>query len=135
MTVGSSLAGGTRCALPVSTLPANPTVRTLGVNVDRTIRSVTWRSSAFTPRAGRRDRVTVAIGRHARLSAAIYHGSTLLRQVWTNQPVEAGTYAWTWDGRTSTGAYAAPGTYSVVVRANSAIGGSWFGRAVVVRAP
>jgi spore germination protein YaaH/flagellar hook assembly protein FlgD len=114
---------------------ANPTVRTLGINVDRTIRSVTWRSSAFTPRAGQKDRVTVVIGRHARLSAGIYHGSTLIRQVWTNQPVDAGTYGWTWDGRTSTGAFAAPGTYSVVVRASSAIGGSWFGRTVVVRAP
>jgi len=72
---------------------------------------------------------------HARLSAAIYRGSTLVRQVWTNQPVDAGTYGWTWDGRTSTGAFAAPGTYSVIVRATSAIGGSSFGRTVVVRAP
>ena len=113
----------------------NPTVRTLGVNVDRTIRSVAWRSAAFTPRAGQKDRVTVVVGRHARLSAAIYRGSTLVRQVWTNQPVDAGTYGWTWDGRMSTGAFAAAGTYSVIVRATSVIGGSSFRRTVVVRAP
>jgi len=113
----------------------NPTVRTLGVNVDRTIRLVAWQSAAFTPRAGQKDRLTAVVGRHARLSAAIYRGSTLVRQVWTNQPVDAGTYGWTWDGRTSTGAFAAPGTYSVIVRATSAIGGSSFGRTVVVRAP
>jgi spore germination protein YaaH/flagellar hook assembly protein FlgD len=114
---------------------ANPTVRTLGVNVDRTIRSVAWGRTAFTPRVGQKDRFTVAVGRHARLGAAIYQGSTLVRQIWTSQPVDAGTYGWTWDGRTSSGAFAAPGTYSVVVHAISAIGGSWFGRTVVVRAP
>jgi spore germination protein YaaH/flagellar hook assembly protein FlgD len=113
----------------------NLTVRTLGVTVDRTIRSVTWGRSAFTPRAAQKDRLTAVIGRHARVSAAIYRGSALIRQIWTNQPLDAGTYGWTWDGRTSTGAFAAPGTYSVVVRANSTIGGSWFGRTVVVRAP
>ena len=113
----------------------NPTVRTVGVNVDQTIRTVTWTSNGFTPRAGQKDRFTAAIGRHARISAAIYQGSTLIRQVWTDQPVDAGTYGWTWDGRTSTGAFAPPGTYSVVVRATSSIGGSWFGRTVVVRVP
>jgi hypothetical protein len=96
---------------------------------------VAWRSSTFTPRAGQKNRLTVSVGRHARISAAIYHGSTLIRQVWTNQPVDAGTYGWTWDGGTSTGAIAAPGAYSVIVRATSAIGGSSFGRTVVVRGP
>jgi flagellar hook capping protein FlgD len=114
---------------------ANPTVRTIGMSVDRTIRSVSWSRSAFAPRAGQKDRLTVGVGRHTRLSAAIYQGSTLVRQIWSSVPVDAGSYGWTWDGRTSSGAFAAPGTYTVIVRSASAIGGSWFARTVVVRAP
>jgi spore germination protein YaaH/flagellar hook assembly protein FlgD len=112
----------------------NPTVRNIPVTVDRSIRSVTWSQSSFTPGPGRTDRFAVVLGRHVRLSASMYLGSTLVRRVWTNQPVDAGTYRWTWNGRTATGAWAAPGTYRVVVDAASGIGWSRYTRSVTVLA-
>jgi hypothetical protein len=47
----------------------------------------------------------------------------------------AGTYGWTWNGRTAAGAFVKPGSYQVVVDAVSSIGASRTGRSVTVRAP
>ena len=111
----------------------NPSVAQAIVGVDRTIRTVTWSSPSFRPAAGGKDRVTVALRRPANVSVSVYLGTTLVRRMSFRAAV-AGTYGWTWDGRTSTGAVAGPGTYKAVVAATSWVGWSSYTKSVVVRA-
>ena len=111
----------------------NRTVTNTTVLVDRTIRSIRWTDGSFDPRAGQRSQVRIDLRRSAVLSVRIYRGSTFVRTVWTNRSFGAGVHAWNWNGRTSTGAYAAPGTYRVVVWARSWIGTTWLSRNVVVQ--
>jgi len=59
---------------------------------------------------------------------AVYQGDTLIRKVWTDKALTSGTYGWTWNGKTSSGAYAKPGTYRVLVTAASAYGTTWLYR-------
>jgi spore germination protein YaaH/flagellar hook assembly protein FlgD len=113
----------------------NQTTRDLQVRVDRTIRSLAWARSSFTPRAGQKDRFTLVLRRKATVTVAIYQGSTLVRRIWTGRALAAGTYGWTWNGRTAAGAFVKPGSYKVVVDAVSSIGPSRTGRSVTVRAP
>jgi len=113
----------------------NPTVRLVTVHVDRTIRSLTWAHASFVPRAGGRDRMTFVLHRRATVTVAIYQGATLVRRIWTGRSLAAGTYGWTWSGKTAAGGYVKPGTYRVVVTAASWVGTSWFARNVTVKAP
>ena len=113
----------------------NQTIREMIVRVDRTIRSLTWARSAFTPKAGQKDRLTFVLRRKATVTVAIYQGSTLVRRIWTGRALPAGTYGWTWSGKTAAGAFVKPGTYRVIVDATSSIGPSRFARGVIVRAP
>ena len=113
----------------------NQTVRKMTVGVDRTIRSVTWSRSSFVPRAGQKARVTFVLRRSATVSVSIYQGTTLVRKVWTTRVLAAGTYGWTWNGKTADGAFVRPGTYRAVIDATSWIGRSWFNRSVTVKAP
>ena len=113
----------------------NQTTRDLQVRVDRTIRSLAWARSAFTPRAGQKDRFTLVLRRKATVTVAIYQGSTLVRRIWTGRALAAGTYGWTWNGRSGAGAFVKPGSYKVVVDAVSSIGPSRTSRSVTVRAP
>jgi spore germination protein YaaH/flagellar hook assembly protein FlgD len=112
----------------------NLTTRVLTVRVDRTIRTLTWSRSSFAPRSGTKDRFTMVLRRTATVTVSIYQGSTLVRRIWTGRRLAAGTYGWTWTGKTAAGAYVAPGKYKVVVEATSWIGWSRFARGVVVRA-
>ncbi len=89
---------------------------------------MTWARSSFTPRAGQKDRLTLVLRRKATVTVAIYQGSTLVRRIWTGRALAAGTYGWTWNGKTAAGAFVKPGTYRVVVDATS-----WH-RAVALRA-
>ena len=73
--------------------------------------------------------------RAARVTVSIYQGSTLVRRVWTDRQLAAGTATWTWNGRTAAGALVRPGSYRVVVEATSWIGWSSYGRGVTVKAP
>jgi spore germination protein YaaH/flagellar hook assembly protein FlgD len=113
----------------------NPTIRAVSVHVDRTIRSLTWAHASFVPRAGGRDRLTFVLRRHATVTVAIYQGTTLVRRIWTGRSLAAGTYGWTWSGKTASGAYVKSGTYRVVVDATSWVGASRFSRNVTVKAP
>jgi spore germination protein YaaH/flagellar hook assembly protein FlgD len=112
----------------------NPTVSQMTVRVDRTIRSVTWSRSSFVPKAGQTDRLTFVLRRPANVAVSIYQGSTLVRRIWAKS-LGTGTYGWTWNGRTSSGALVKPGTYKAVVEATSWIGWSVFTRSVTVKAP
>jgi len=105
------------------------------VRVDRTIRSLTWAHASFVPRAGGRDRLTFVLHRRASVTMAIYQGTTLVRRIWTGRSLAAGTYGWTWSGKTAAGAYVRPGTYRVIVDATSWVGTSRFARNVTVKAP
>ncbi len=113
----------------------NRTVRDLRVNVDRTIKSVTWASSAFIPKRGEKDRLTFALRRRATVTVAIYDGSTRVRKVWTDRSLSAGPWRWNWDGKTAAGVRLSPGSYRAVVTAKSRIGTSTFSRKVTIRLP
>jgi spore germination protein YaaH/flagellar hook assembly protein FlgD len=104
------------------------------VNVDRTIRSVTWARSSFAPAAGQKDKLTIVLRRAARVTVSIYQGSTLVRRVWTSRQLAAGTSTWTWNGRNDAGALVRPGSYKVSVDATSWIGWSRYTRGVTVTA-
>ena len=100
--------------------------------VDRTIRGVRWSRAAFDPRAREASRVSFTLRRQATITLAIYQGSTLVRQVTTRRTYVAGSYGWTWSGKTSTGTYASPGVYRAVVTARSWIGTTSFARNVTI---
>src|SRR4051812_17379648 len=113
----------------------NASSRDLGITVDRTIKALSWARSSFTPRAGMKDRFTMVLRRSATVTVGIYQGSTLVRTIWTARRLAAGTYGWTWSGKTAAGAYVRPGSYKVVVQATSSVGWSRFARGVTVKAP
>ena len=110
----------------------NRTVARRPILVDRTIRRVTWTDSAFDPRAGKKSRASIVLRRAAVITVGIYHGTTLVKRVWTGASVPAGTYTHTWNGRSSTGAFVPPGTYRIIVHAASWVGMTWYVRTVVV---
>jgi spore germination protein YaaH/flagellar hook assembly protein FlgD len=109
----------------------NRTVVDTPVRVDRTIGSLAWSASSFRP-AGGTSRVSFGLVRKATVSVAIYKGSTYIRTIWRNKSAAAGTYHWTWDGRTRTGARVPAGVYRAVVTATSWIGTSSASRPVTV---
>ena len=114
---------------------ANGTIHDLTVRIDRTIRSVTWSRPSFIPQAGQTARVAFTLGRQASVTISIYAGSTIVRGIWKNRVLAAGSYGWTWNGRTTAGVLLKPGTYRAVVTAISWIGSSTFTRTVVIKAP
>ncbi len=112
----------------------NRTVINHTILVDRTIRSVRWTDGSFDPRAGQRTQARIDLRRSAVVSTKIYRGTSLIRTVWTDRSLSAGTHAWNWDGRSGTGAHVAPGTYRIVVWARSWVGTTLYSRNVVVEA-
>jgi hypothetical protein len=114
---------------------SNQTLRDLTVRVDRTIRSVTWSRSSFIPKARQTARVSFVLARPATVTVSIYSGTKLVRGIWKGRAMAAGTYGWTWNGRTSGGVLLAPGTYKAVVTAVSWIGSSTLTRPIVIRVP
>ena len=112
----------------------NQSISHMIVRVDRTIRSVTWARSSFTPKAGEKDRLTFVLRRAATVTVSITQG-TVVREIWTSRALAAGTYGWTWNGRTSAGLLLKPGTYRAVITATSWVGSSTFTRTVVIKAP
>lgn len=111
----------------------NRTVSQLPLTVDRTIRSLTWLKPSFVPRVGQTDHATMTLVRPARVTVAIYQGSTLVRTIWTNRPFAAGAFGWTWNGRDAVGALVRPGLYTARIAATSSIGTSHATRVVTVR--
>jgi hypothetical protein len=114
---------------------ANGTVQQMPVLVDRTIRSLTWATSSFKPKAGQTDRVSFALSRPATVTVAIYQGTTLVRRIWTDKASTAGTFSWSWNGRNGHRELVQPGTYTASITATSAIGVSRLTRTVTVKAP
>jgi spore germination protein YaaH/flagellar hook assembly protein FlgD len=110
----------------------NRTVVDRPVLVDRTIKAVRWTRGSFDPRGRETSRAVISVRRSARITVAIYRGTTLVRAIWSDKAVKAGTVGWSWNGRTSAGAYVKPGTYRIIVTANSKYGTTRFGRSVTV---
>jgi flagellar hook assembly protein FlgD len=113
----------------------NGSIRDLTVRVDRTIRSVTWSKPSFIAAALQTSKVSFVLARPAKVTISIYGGETVVRGIWRDRSLTAGTYAWTWNGRTSSGKLLKPGTYRAVVTAVSSIGSSTFTRTVIIKAP
>jgi spore germination protein YaaH/flagellar hook assembly protein FlgD len=97
----------------------NRTIRDIAVNVDRTIASMAWSDRSFDPRASQRSQLSFKLIRSATVTVAIFHGSTLVRRIWTGKALAAGTYRWTWNGRSAAGTYVASGSYHAVIFATS----------------
>jgi flagellar hook assembly protein FlgD len=105
------------------------------VLVDRTIKSLTWATSSFRPRAGQTDRISFNLVRAASVTIAIYQGTTLVRHIWTDKAMAAGTFIWSWNGRNGHRELVQPGVYTASITATSAIGPSRLTRTVTVKAP
>ncbi len=102
--------------------------------IDRSIKVHKWSDYSFDPRDGKTSRLTVSLLRSARVTATIYLGSSKVRTIWSGKSLKAGTFGWTWNGKTSAGSYVKPGTYAVVVLATSKYGTTRWTRWVKVEA-
>nr|MBA2755964.1 hypothetical protein [Chloroflexota bacterium] len=100
----------------------NRTIVDRTILVDRTLKVHRWSDYAFDPRGGQASKMTISLIRPGSVSASIYLDGTRIRRIWTDKPLATGSYSWTWNGKTSTGAYAKPGTYRVVVAVVSKFG-------------
>jgi len=108
----------------------NRTIVDRPVAIDKTIVSLTWSSSRF--RRGTSATATYRIRGAARVTLAIYKGNTLVRTVYTNRSVPAGTYSWKWNGRDQNGVLLARGTYKAQITVTSSIATTKLSRTVVV---
>jgi flagellar hook assembly protein FlgD len=104
------------------------------VRVDRTLRSVTWSRASFIAASKQSARVSFVVTRPARVTIAIHSASgVVVRGIWLNRALAAGSYGWTWNGRTSAGVLLKPGTYRAIVTTSTWIGVTTLSRTVVVR--
>ncbi|MEJ7748287.1 MAG: glycosyl hydrolase family 18 protein [Candidatus Limnocylindrales bacterium] len=115
-------------------LAGNQTIVERTIALDRTIRRHSWSDPSFDPRDGRTSRLTVELRRSATVNASIYLGTTRVRRIWLDTVRHAGTYGWTWNGRTASGAYARPGRYRIVLSARSSIAITRWTRYVTIEA-
>jgi flagellar hook assembly protein FlgD len=113
---------------------ANRSVVDRSLLVDRTLKSHRWSDGSFDPRDRESSRMTVSLRRSADVTATIYLGSSVVRRIWSDRTLAAGSYGWTWNGRTSSGAYAKAGKYRVVVSATSRFGTTRWTRYVTIEA-
>ena len=113
------------------------TGRNITLVVDRTLSTVRW-SRSFHPQDGDalmpNSRLTFTLKRSASVSVAIYSGSTLIRTVWTNRALAAGSYGWTWDGRDAARAVVPRGAYQARVSVTTSLGTTVIGRTVLADA-
>lgn len=113
----------------------NGTVQQMPVLVDRTIANITWARSSFKPKLGQKDQLAIKLTRAATVSVSIYRGKTLVRRVWVDKSMGAGTWTWSWNGRDGHRELVEPGVYTASISATSWIGVSRLTRTVTVKAP
>jgi spore germination protein YaaH/flagellar hook assembly protein FlgD len=116
----------------------NRTVVDRPITIDRTAGALRW-SRSFYPQDGDALAPTSVISfkltRKATTTLRILDtNGTLVRTVWTNRVLAAGTRTWTWNGRTAAGAYVAPGRYVAELTATTSLGSAVLSRAVIVDA-
>jgi spore germination protein YaaH/flagellar hook assembly protein FlgD len=116
----------------------NGAVLAIPVTIDRTLSSIRWSRSSFYPQDGdaiaRSSRLTFSLKRTATVTVGIYSGTRLIRTVWTNRRMAAGSWGWTWDGRNAAGVIIAAGSYVARITATSSLGTSLLTRAVAADA-
>jgi len=97
-----------------------------------------WTPGLFFPQDGdalaRSATASFSLARTATVTAGIYQGSTLIRTIWMNRSLAAGSHGWAWDGRNAAGAFVPRGRYTLRVQATSALGTTVLTRTVVVDA-
>ena len=136
---GTVLADGHyRYRVDVRDAAGNRTVVEKAITIDRTVGSLRW-SRSFYPQDGDSLTPTSALSykltRQATTTLRIFDArGTLVRTVWTNKVQAAGTRSWSWNGKTATGAYVAPGRYVAQLTATSTLGSSILSRSVTVDA-
>ncbi|HEX5823625.1 MAG TPA: FlgD immunoglobulin-like domain containing protein, partial [Candidatus Limnocylindrales bacterium] len=116
----------------------NLSTQSARVVVDRTLSTLRWSAALFFPQDGdalaKTSRATFKLARSAKVTVGIYHGSTLVRTIWTNRAFAAGSYGWTWNGRNAAGAFVPRGHYTIRVAATTTLGTSVLNRTVIVDA-
>ena len=119
-------------------IASNRAARSLPLVVDRTLSLVRWSRAAFYPQDGdglvATAKATFALSRTSVVSVVIASGTTVVRTVWTNRTLPAGTYGWTWNGRNNSGAFVAPGNYQVWVTTTNGLGTTRLGRTILADA-
>jgi len=117
----------------------NLTIVSRQVVVDRTVGAVRWGPVTFDPQDGDRlapiSRLSLRLSRTATVTVTIVGpGGGIVRTLANARKLRPGSPGWTWDGRVTGGAWAAPGTYTAVVRATSSRGTTTFQRSIYVGA-
>ena len=116
----------------------NLRIRSVPIVVDRTLSTVRWSPAAFFPQDGDglapSSRLTFRLARPATVTARIYAGATVIRTIWSNRAMAAGSHGFTWDGRNAAGAFVPKGAYTAKVTTTSAIGTSVLTRSVTADA-
>lgn len=97
------------------------------VTVDRTAGFLRWSPTTFYPQDGDKLSPTSTVGfrlaRTATTSLRIVDATgKVVRNAWLDRARAAGTWTWRWDGRNGQRALVAPGRYTAVLTATSAIG-------------
>jgi hypothetical protein len=101
----------------------NTRVATGSVRVERTAGYLRASPGTFSPATGDAYPPTTAIS--FRLTGTAYttlrvlKGGVVVRTAWSATRRGAGTYGWTWNGRSDSGAALAPGVYSVQLIASA----------------
>ena len=103
-------------AVTASDALANRATARIHLVVDRTVGTLRWDRTAFSPQDGDRllptATITVRVARATRLTLRVLDASGAeIRVAWRDRAFAAGTAAWRWDGRTSDGAWAPQGRY------------------------
>ncbi|MDP2349833.1 MAG: FlgD immunoglobulin-like domain containing protein, partial [Chloroflexota bacterium] len=104
----------------------NRTVVNRTVTVDRTAGFLRW-SRSFYPQDGDTllptSRLGFTLARTATTTIELYDADgTLVRTVWSNRALAAGTRSWTWNGKLADGSYAPQGRYTARLTVTSSLG-------------
>ena len=104
------------------------------VTVDRTAGSLRW-SRSFHPQDGDTllptSRLSFVLTRTATTTLRLYDASgALVRTVWSNRVLAAGTRSWVWNGKLADGSYAPQGKYAARLEVTSRLGTQELARSV-----
>jgi flagellar hook assembly protein FlgD len=138
-TSGASVSdGAVRIRVAVRDRAGNLTTSDRLITVDRTLGFPSWSRhfypqdrDALAPTSTVKFRLTRSAVVSMRILAADGH---VVRTIWTDRSMAAGTKSWIWDGRVTGGALAAPGRYQALITARSSVGTSELRRWVVADA-
>jgi flagellar hook assembly protein FlgD len=124
---GAALADGTYTfRVSVKDAGGNPRTVSIPVVVDRTAGFLAW-SQAFFPQDGDAIRPTSTVSwrqtRTATATLSVYDASgALVRHVFTDRSLAAGTRTWTWNGRRADGTLVPQGWYAARLTVTSGLG-------------